>query len=46
MGHVKAALEDAEMAVRLRPDWAKGHLRKASAHRLLGNHIEAFKVWT
>ena len=44
MGHVKAALEDAETAVRLRPDWAKGHLRKASAHRLLGNHIEAFKV--
>ena len=44
MGHVKAALEDAETAVRLRPDWAKGHLRKASAHRLLGNHSEAFKV--
>jgi len=45
MGHVKAALEDAETAVRLRPDWAKGHLRKASAHRLLGNHSEAFKAF-
>merc|ERR1712241_210272 len=44
-GHVKAALEDAETAVRLRPDWAKGHLRKASAHRLLGNHSEAFKAF-
>ena len=44
MGNAKAALEDAELAIKLRPDWGKGYLRKGMAHRVLGNHTEAFKV--
>ena len=43
-GNVKAALEDAEMAIHVRPDWPKGYLRKAMALRVQGNHNEAFKV--
>merc|ERR1719225_1740821 len=43
-GDIKAALEDAEMAVNLRPDWAKGHLRRGNALKMLGRHDEAFKA--
>ena len=46
LGKAKAALEDAELAIKLRPDWAKGYLRKGTALRVLGNHTEAFKVIT
>jgi len=45
MGNAKAALEDAELAIKLRPDWGKGYLRKGMAHRVLGNHTEAFKAF-
>lgn len=43
-GNVQAALEDAELAVSLKPDWAKGHLRKGNALKTLGRHGEAFKA--
>lgn len=31
------ALEDAEKAVSIKPDWSKGHLRKGAAYRGLGD---------
>ena len=43
-GNVKSALEDAELAVSLRPDWAKGHLRRGNALKTLRRHEEAFKA--
>jgi len=43
-GDIKAALEDAEMAVNLRPDWAKGHLRRGNALKMMGRHEEAFRA--
>ena len=43
-GNSKAALEDAELAVSLRPDWAKGHLRRGNALKTLRRHEEAFKA--
>jgi len=43
-GDVKSALEDAELAVSLRPDWAKGHLRRGQALKTLRRHEEAFKA--
>ena len=43
-GDVKSALEDAELAVSLRPDWAKGHLRRGQALKTLRRHDEAFKA--
>jgi len=43
-GNFKAALEDANKAVELRPDWAKGHLRRGNALKMLGRHDEAFKA--
>jgi len=44
-GSFKAALEDADLAVSLRPDWAKGHLRRGNALKMLGRHEEAFKAF-
>lgn len=43
MGNALAALEDAEMAVALRPDWPKGYLRRGSALKKLGRHEEALQ---
>jgi len=43
MGNALAALEDAEMAVALRPDWPKGYLRRGSALKVLGRHEEALQ---
>ena len=31
------ALEDAEKAIGIKPDWSKGHLRKGAAYRGLGD---------
>merc|ERR1719225_1685454 len=43
-GNIEAALEDADLAVSLRPDWAKGYLRRGNALKMLGRHEEAFKA--
>lgn len=43
MGNALAALEDAELAVALRPDWPKGYLRRGSALKKLGRHEEALQ---
>ena len=43
MGNALAALEDAQMAVALRPDWPKGYLRRGSALKNLGRHEEALQ---
>jgi len=45
LGNFREAYEDADLAVALRPDWAKGYLRKGSALRLLGHHQDAFKAF-
>ncbi|XP_012282081.1 LON peptidase N-terminal domain and RING finger protein 3 [Orussus abietinus] len=37
----QASLADADHAVRLRPDWAKGHYRRGVALSALGRHEEA-----
>lgn len=39
------ALEDAEKTVSLKPDWAKGHSRKASALAYLGRLDESIKAY-
>jgi len=44
-GNLKAALEDADLAVSLKPEWAKGHLRRGNALKMLGQHEEAFKAF-
>jgi Tetratricopeptide repeat. len=31
------ALEDAEKAIEIKPDWSKGHARKGAAYRGLGD---------
>ena len=43
MGNALKALEDAELAVALRPDWPKGYLRRGSALKKLGRHEEALQ---
>ncbi|KAK1128216.1 hypothetical protein K0M31_002687 [Melipona bicolor] len=37
----QASLTDADHAVRLRPDWGKGHYRRGVALSALGRHEEA-----
>jgi len=44
LGNHREALEDADLAVALRPDYAKGHFRRGTALKMLGNHEEAFKA--
>jgi len=41
LGLCSRALADAEEAVRLRPDWAKAHFRRAEAYRHAGLHGDA-----
>jgi len=37
MGNFQKALEDAEKSIEVKPDWAKGFLRKGMAMEELGN---------
>ena len=45
LNNLIAALEDANHAVALRPDWPKGYLRKGQALKALNQHEEAFKAF-
>ncbi len=45
LGDAQAALADAELALALRPDWAKGYLRRGAALKVMGKHEEAFKAY-
>ena len=38
-------MEDADLAVSLKPEWAKGHLRRGNALKMLRQHEEAFKAF-
>jgi len=40
-GYLDAALEDADMTMRLRPEWIKGYIRRADALFYLGRYDEA-----
>ncbi|CAH1403250.1 unnamed protein product [Nezara viridula] len=44
-GEYLKALEDAEMTVKLKPDWGKGYSRKGSALAYLGRHKEAIEAY-
>ena len=39
-GELEAALRDAERAIHLRPEWAKGYYREGEALAKLGRHEE------
>ncbi|TPX63717.1 hypothetical protein SpCBS45565_g06382 [Spizellomyces sp. 'palustris'] len=39
------ALKDADDAVRLRPDWAKGYFRRAEVYRVLGRYSDALEAY-
>jgi len=39
------ALEDAEKAISIKPDWSKGHLRKGAAYRGLGDLLAAHDAY-
>jgi len=41
MGNYEAALKDADQVTSLRPDWPKGHFRRADALRSLGRYDDA-----
>ncbi|KAF2940661.1 hypothetical protein DAI22_03g290800 [Oryza sativa Japonica Group] len=45
IGEVQKALLDAEMCVKLRPEWVKGHYREGAALMLLKEHKKAFEVF-
>lgn len=44
-GEYLKALEDAEMTVKLKPDWGKGYSRKGSALAYLGRQKEAIEAY-
>ncbi|KAI7839144.1 hypothetical protein COHA_007147 [Chlorella ohadii] len=45
LGDAAAALEDAEAAVRLRPDWDKGHYRRGCALEMQGQLEQALRAF-
>lgn len=45
LGNPGSALDDADLAAGVKPDWPKAHLRRANALKVMGNHEEAFKAY-
>ncbi len=45
MGNAEASLEDAEKAIKIKPDWPKAQFRKGLALQCLDRHEEALKAF-
>jgi tetratricopeptide (TPR) repeat protein len=45
LGSLEKALDDAQQCIRLKPEWAKGHLRAGSALSALKRHQEAKEAY-